>query len=125
MLYINGIKCETSEELEVAIVDFDEYQKECARNDFNGIPNAPILQLVPESVTPRQLRIALFSIGITESIIDAMLNSLPDPTKTIARITWDYSTLIYRNNPILEQMAPSLGFTTQQVDDLFIAAEKL
>lgn len=41
MMYINGEKIETIEQLEIAIADFSENQKLIFRNEFNGIPNIP------------------------------------------------------------------------------------
>lgn len=122
-LIYNGIKCNTIEELEVIIADLSEDQKALLRNDFNGIPNAVVLGI--NSVTPRQMRIALVMSGISLSTIDAMIDTLPEPNKSVARITWEYSVEFQRNNPLLTSMAPALGLTSTQVDQLFALAATL
>jgi len=80
---------------------------------------------VPQTVTPRQFRLALLMSGISLSTIEAMIDSLPEPDKSITRITWEYSIEFQRNNPLLNAMAPNLGFTQQQIDELFQLASTL
>lgn len=42
MIYFNGQKIETLSQLEIAIADLPDDQKQFIRNDFNGIQNQPI-----------------------------------------------------------------------------------
>lgn len=37
----DGVKCDTIDQLEELIIDLDDYQKQCLRNDFYGIENQP------------------------------------------------------------------------------------
>lgn len=76
-------------------------------------------RVVPLVVTPRQMRIALVMSGISIETVEAMIDSLPEPQKSITRITWEYSTEFQRTNPLLVQMAPALGLTEAQVDQMF------
>lgn len=87
--------------------------------------NVPVIVNVPSSVTPRQMRVALVVSGISLESIEAMINGLEEPTKSITRITWEYSTAFERDNPILNAMAPLLGLDQSGVDQLFILAETL
>lgn len=89
------------------------------------VPPSPDQIPVPVSVTPRQIRLALLASGISLSTIDAAINSMPEPTKSIAKVTWDYSTLVFRSNPLIVTMAPALGLTSEQIDQLFILASTL
>lgn len=122
-LIYNGIFCNTIEELDALITDLSIEQQTLLRNDFNGIPNTPVSPIY--NVTPRQMRIALVMSGISLSTIDAMIDSLPEPNKSVAKITWEYSVEFQRNNPLLTLMAPTLGLTSEQVDQLFILAATL
>lgn len=119
----NGIRCNTIEELEVQIAELSEEQKQLLRNDFNGIPNVAVSPIY--NVTPRQMRIALVMSGISLSTIDVMIDTLPEPNKSVAKITWEYSVEFQRNNAILTSMAPALGLTSEQVDQLFALAATL
>lgn len=79
---------------------------------------------VPAEVTQRQARMALHSLGLL-SAVESAINALPDPPRTEARIAWDFSNTIQRNNPFVAQLAVQLGFTESQLDDLFISASSL
>lgn len=122
MIY-NGTMCNTIEELETLIADLSEEQKQIIRNDFNGVPNVPKVTI--HAVTPRQMRIALVMSGISLSTIESVIDSLPEPDKSVTRITWEYSVEFQRNNPLLNAMAPALGLSQTQVDDLFALASTL
>lgn len=76
-------------------------------------------------VTPRQIRVALIMSGISIASIEAMIDALEEPQKSIVRATWEYSTIFERDNEILNQMAPLIGLSQSQVDDLFILAKTL
>jgi hypothetical protein len=79
---------------------------------------------VPAEVTMRQARLALLGAGLLQSVEDA-INALPEPPRTAARIEWDHSNTVQRKNAFVQQLAALLGLTSQQLDQLFIAAEQL
>ena len=80
--------------------------------------------VVPSEVTMRQARLALLNIGKLASV-DVFINSMFDPPRTAARIEWDYSNVVQRHNGFVAQIAPSLGMSEADLDQLFIAASKL
>jgi hypothetical protein len=80
--------------------------------------------VVPTQVTMRQARLALLGAGKLAGV-EAAINALPEPTKSAAKITWDYSSVVQRNNGLVPQLASALGMTSKQIDDLFIAASKI
>lgn len=57
--------------------------------------------------------------------IEAALNSLPDPPRTIARNRWENKDTISRNSPIIAQMQQLLGWSNAYVDELFVESAKL
>ena len=57
--------------------------------------------------------------------IEAALNSLPDPPRTIARNRWENKDTISRNSPIVESMRQILGWTNAYVDELFVESAKV
>lgn len=77
------------------------------------------------NVTPRQIRQALVLSGISLTDIETALNSLPEPTKSLAIIEWEYSVAFIRTNPLVEQVGLMLGWTSEQLDDLWTFAYKL
>jgi len=78
----------------------------------------------PTEVTMRQARLALLGAGHL-SAVEAAINALAEPAKTVARIEWDYSNTLQRANPLVAQLATALGLTSEQVDALFTAAAAL
>jgi hypothetical protein len=119
MIIINGVECNTIEEVEAQITELSDYQKACIINDFYGIPN----DIKP--VTPRQMRIALISSGIAIETVEAMIDSLPEPNRSVAKVTWEYSIEFRRTNPLISALAPALGLSEEQVDDIFKLASTL
>lgn len=75
---------------------------------------------VPETLTPRQIRLELLEHGITETDMDNLLNTLQSPTKEQALIDWKYALEFRRDNALLNQVAGMLNFTQEDVDHLFI-----
>lgn len=90
----------------------------------NQVNTEPV-NAVPVSVSPRQFRTALVLSGFSLSTIDNLISTLPSPQKELAKIAWEYSTEIHRDNELLNQMAPLLGFSEEQLDQLFVLASTL
>jgi hypothetical protein len=80
--------------------------------------------VVPESVTMRQARLALLGAGKL-ALVDAAIDGMPEPQKSAARIEWEYSNEVQRNNSFVSALGPALGMTSTQIDGLFVAAAKL
>lgn len=76
-------------------------------------------------VTPRQIRQALILHGVSLTDIENALALLPEPTRSLAQIEWEYSVMFLRRNPLVEQVGQMLGWTSEQLDDLWIFAAKL
>lgn len=124
-LILNGVLCQTIEELETQMNGLSDTQKTLLRNDFNRVSNVGIVPNVPFGVTPRQIRLALLGAGISVQTIEDAINSLPEPNRSAAMITWEYSVEFQRSNPLIQSMAPMLGLTSEQVDQLFTIASTL
>lgn len=86
-------------------------------------PPEPVisLQYVPQQVTMRQARLALLDAGLLDTITTA-INALEEPQKSKVQIEWEYSAVVERHSPLVQQMGLSLGLTDQQLDNLFIQA---
>lgn len=86
--------------------------------------NAPPAPIVPGAVTMRQARLALLNAGLL-SQVDIKIGALPSPQKEAAQIEWEYSQEVQRHNGFVSLLAPSLGLTEAQLDQLFITAAGL
>lgn len=86
---------------------------------------------VPPStdLSRRQVLLGLLKGGITESMVDAAIASLPDTTteeataKEIARIEWENAISYSRNHPLIAQLGMSFGLDDEQIDALWAYAQ--
>ena len=76
------------------------------------------------SVTMRQARLALLGAGLLDDV-DAAINAMPEPQRTVARINWDYSSTVERDSEVLVALAASLGLAESDLDNLFTTAASL
>lgn len=83
-----------------------------------------LIPVVPDEITMRQARLVLLGAGLLAKINDAIAK-LPEPLKSAATIEWEYSGTVKRRNGFVEQLAPVLGLTSEQLDNLFIQGVKL
>lgn len=71
------------------------------------------------SISPRQIRLALFSLGITESFVDNAISNLPSPQKEMALIAWKFSNEYNRDVEAISQIGLMLGLNSDQLDHLW------
>ncbi len=76
--------------------------------------------IVPESVTPRQVRLLLLQQDLLDDV-EAMILTQPKEIQ----IAWEYALEFQRNDPLLNTLAQNLNLTEQQLDEFFIAAAQL
>ena len=74
---------------------------------------------VPQEITPLQSKLQLLELGLLDDV-EAMVSA-----DRKVQLYWEYASVIERDNEILLMMATSLGMTEEQLDDLFIKANKL
>ena len=78
---------------------------------------------VPEVVSRRQFKLALAFLGYNEENILEGINQLPEPNKTIARISYTESGTFERNSQDLIYIATNfLNLTNDQIDEVFLTA---
>lgn len=75
---------------------------------------------VPQSVTMRQARLALYSSGL----LDAVSGAVAAGPKSV-QIEWEFAATVDRGWPTLAQLQTSLSLSDAQVDALFIQAAAL
>ena len=83
-------------------------------------PPDPVVNPVPEYVTPLQIRMAINMLGLREAV-EAYVATLDQTAKD----SWEYATVIQRDNPILVNGAIAMGKTTEDLDNMFILASTL
>ena len=97
-------------------------------SDADGFPalaNAPIVQPQPPSVVSmRQARLALHAAGLLASV-EAAIDALPEPSRTEARIEWDYASEVHRGSEFVGRMGAALMLDDDALDALFVTAAGL
>jgi hypothetical protein len=77
-------------------------------------------------ITASQTRMQMLADGKNPDQVGVVIDSLPEPIKSQARVLWEYSTEIHRDHPLTIQLATAMGYdTTAKQDTFFIAAVKL
>lgn len=110
-----------------------EFQTEQAAIDYAAEFGGDVAEVIETivvdnhlpDVTPRQIRQALVASGVSLADIETALNSLPEPTKSYAKIEWEYSVSFQRNRPLVNSVGQMLGWTSEQVDNLWRLAGSL
>lgn len=93
----------------------------------SGMPVAqfePIPVVVPKSVTMRQARLALLGANLLSAVNTAVV-AMPGTSGEAARIEWEFSGEVQRNQPLVVALGLALGLSAAQLDALFIAAGAL
>lgn len=83
-------------------------------------PPAPPV-VVPESVSPRQIREALMDAGLFDTVDGAVAASGDRKLQN----WWEFATEFQRTNPHVLAMAQALGVTDAQLDGIWILAGSL
>lgn len=118
-------------------LDCDEEYVETVRHLYQqvintaGLPRDPKVgwlfdnvNLKPDikPVTPRQIRQAWILMGKSLSEIDNAINTLPEPSRSLARVEWEYSTTVFRSNKLVSMLGQMQGYSEDALDGLWILA---
>lgn len=80
---------------------------------------------VPEIVTAIQFLTQLNLEGISEDMILGVINTLGEPLRTKALISFKRATLFERNNAIISLLAMGFNKTEVQLDEIFTNASNI
>lgn len=91
--------------------------------DWNaqGLASAEFVS-VPNQVTAYQAKAALYNAGHYGDV--SALMSSPE-VDTLALIAWENATTFRRESPFIAAIAPALGLSDSDIDDLFRAAVEI
>lgn len=91
---------------------------------FVAIPPPAPPVTIPDAVSMRQARLALFGAGLLDAV-NVGIAAMPGPAGAAARIEWEYASEVRRDSPLIAALEPALGLTSAQIDALFIGAATL
>jgi hypothetical protein len=109
------------------IAAYDEVIKEAYDEVIPCEYTKEIIEVKPviAPISPRQLETALLSLGITYEMVLAQIALLPDTVKPIAEIAWRRSGVFIRTEQAVSAIGQMLNLSEEQLDTLWIQAEKL
>ncbi|MFA7488185.1 MAG: hypothetical protein WCY72_08885 [Lysobacteraceae bacterium] len=79
---------------------------------------------IPANVTARQAHIYLNRIGLLD-IIETLFEQLPEPEKTEAKLEWHKTSVIERNNTLLQKVKTLMNWAEEDIDIMFVEANKI
>lgn len=104
--------------------DMMEGDRLATQEEMDARETAIAASLKTKFVTMRQARLALLSRGLLDDVTTA-INTLPSPQKEAALIEWEYSAEVHRDKALVQMLAPALGLTEVDLDNLFSTAATL
>ena len=79
---------------------------------------------LPSTASARQIRLALLELGKLAEV-QAFVEGLQEPMKTKVLIEWEYATEVKKNNPTIQELYKQMGWTEEQLDEVFVVASKI
>ena len=86
---------------------------------YTAPPVKPLV--IPQVVSMRQARLALLSDGKLATV-DQAIAAMTGVQGDAARIEWEFSSEVTRNQPLVLSMGQVLGLSSTQLDALFFVA---
>lgn len=80
---------------------------------------------VPKSISMRQARLQLLSLGLLDDVETAITNIEDLTVKKTIQIEWEYAKDIERNSPTILLLSQAISLDDKELDNLFIEAAKL
>lgn len=81
---------------------------------------------IPESISPRQIRLWFIQNNIPLATVENAINGIEDVVlREITKVEWEYSPYVERNHPMINNLGAALGLTPEQIDQAFITASNL
>lgn len=87
-------------------------------------PPAPPPVVIPDTVSMRQARLALYQEGELDQV-QPLIDAMMEPAKTTTQISWDYATIVQRDDDLVVQLSAAMGLTSDDLDTLFTLAATL
>ena len=82
----------------------------------------PVDPIFP-TLTRKQLRNGLLSIGVTSADVEAQIGTIADPLdREAALIDWQDTEAYQRTNPLVNQIGVAMGLPEEQIDALWMWA---
>jgi len=97
---------------------------EATIEDYIPPPPVALAPTIPEKTSRLCARLTLLDAG-KWNLIQPAIDLLEEPQKSVAQAFFEDAEYWYRDDPFVALLAPVIGMSEMEVDELFIAAEIL
>jgi len=91
---------------------------------IDGSELPPVPPRIPREIPNWRCKAVLTQMGIIGQV-EAIMNNLPEPDRTIAKLAWNGDGKVSRRGKTVLGLSSALGLTDDQVDSMFLAAERI
>jgi hypothetical protein len=95
-----------------------------ALEQYNELKSNEERERLPKEASPLKIRLALLELNLLDSV-NAHLNTYDAATKAKIDIIWEFADVIPTNHPVVQNIAEGLGWTEEQLDNIFIKANEI
>ena len=128
----NGMHIRTSDGMRGNLLEFPDavriLPESAALNSADGFELVPVASPppppVPGEIANWRAKAVLGLAGLLPAV-EAALNAMPEPARTVALAAWNGGADLARNGPTVLALSATLGLTDAQVDDMFRQASAL
>lgn len=86
-------------------------------------PSAEEVRASMPSLTRRQLRLGLLTVGVTSAQVTAVIAAMPaGMDKEVAQIEWEDASTFNRTHPLIASVGAALGLSDTHIDTLWAHA---
>ncbi len=106
--------------------DIQKYEYDVDFINYEEVVEAakPVRYEIPKEVACWRIR-AIISVMGLEPSVNTILESLEEPTKTIAKYAWYQGSTVERRSPTVLSIAQALTLSDSQIDQIFIEASNI
>jgi hypothetical protein len=87
-------------------------------------PPPPTFEELFPPLDPLDFKLAMLTLNVTPDDVDAAIDAMPEPDRTLAKIYWTSAGKFRRDNPLIEQIAAAFGKTSADIDSAWAYARE-
>ncbi|MCQ1856204.1 hypothetical protein NOJ16_33800, partial [Neorhizobium galegae] len=99
----------------VPVADYEILELDEANERVRAEEQAHALVQFPP-LTPIDFKLGMLTLNITPDQIDDIIEKMPEPDRTIAKIYWTSARKFLRDDPLIEEIAAIMGKTSDEID---------
>ena len=91
---------------------------------YNKLKAQEMRARLPQEASPVKIRLALLELDLLDQV-NTYFDSLDAATRAKVDIIWEFADFIPKDHPVVQNMAETLKWTEEQLDNVFIKANEV